>query len=189
MGISNKKHSVDWGKVIPLVVIGLGLLAIGLVAFSLLTSNNASEDISVVPVKVNFSAPKLTLYDLNGQQVNIADYRQDILLINNWATWCPPCKYEMPTLEKYYQEHAKQGFLLIGIEAGDPASDVAKFVKEYGISFPVLLDPDSKSMEAFGNDSLPSSYVIDHNGNVVLAWTGPISHAMLEKYVTPLMEQ
>ena len=79
--------------------------------------------------------------------------------------------------------------MLIGIEAGDSAEDVESFVDKYGINFPVLLDPNNKSLIAFHNDSLPSSYVVDHNGSVILAWTGPINRAMLEKYLTPLLEQ
>jgi peroxiredoxin len=79
--------------------------------------------------------------------------------------------------------------MLFGIEAGDSKKDVASFVDENRISFPILIDPNTKSLIAFHNDSLPSSYVIDHEGNVILAWTGPISRDMLEKYVTPLLEQ
>ncbi|MFZ2096691.1 MAG: TlpA disulfide reductase family protein [Anaerolineales bacterium] len=141
------------------------------------------------PSSVNFPAPDLTLNDLDGRKVNLSDYRQNIVLINNWATWCPPCRAEMPTLVKYFNEHADQGFTLIGIEAGDPMENVKSFVDRYGISFPVLLDPNNKSLIAFQNDSLPSSYVIDQDGNVILAWTGPINRDMLEKYLTPLLEQ
>jgi peroxiredoxin len=95
----------------------------------------------------------------------------------------------MPTLSSYYKAHSDHGFILFGIEAGDSKEQVEKFVDEYNLSFPILLDPNSKSMILFKNDNLPSSYVIDRNGNVVLAWTGPISREMLEKYVTPLLEQ
>jgi peroxiredoxin len=184
-----KKQKVNLGQIIPLVLIGLGLIVLGLVAIKVLTSGNFPTDYSVVPTVVNFPAPDLTLNDLNGRKVNLSDYRQQIVLINNWATWCPPCKEEMPTLLKYFNAHSDQGFLLIGIEAGDPVEDVVKFVDEYGLIFPVLLDPNNKSLIAFHNASLPSSYVIDHSGNVILAWTGPISQAMLEKYLTPLLEQ
>ncbi len=184
-----KKQKVNLGQIIPLVLIGLGLIVLGLVATKVLSSGNLPFDYSVVPSVVNFPAPDLTLNDINGNKVNLSDYRQQIVLINNWATWCPPCKEEMPTLLKYFKAHSDQGFMLIGIEAGDPAEDVAKFVDENGLSFLILLDPNNKSLIAFHNDSLPSSYVIDHGGNVILAWTGPINQAMLEKYLTPLLEQ
>jgi peroxiredoxin len=95
----------------------------------------------------------------------------------------------MPTLSKYFKAHKQQGFMLFGINAGDPKNDVTKFADEYQLKFPILLDPNTKALMLFRNDSLPSSYVIDHAGNVILAWTGPINLEMLEKYVTPLLEQ
>jgi cytochrome c biogenesis protein CcmG/thiol:disulfide interchange protein DsbE len=176
-------------QIIPLVLIGFGLVIIGLVLFRVLSVQKTAADYTVVPSKVSFPAPVLVLNDLNGNKVNIADYRQQIVMINNWAPWCPPCKAEMPTLAKYYKAHSDDGFMLFGIEAGDPKKDVAAFVEEYGITFPILIDPNTTSLTLFHNDSLPSSYVIDHNGNVILAWTGPISRDMLEKYVTPLLEK
>ncbi len=153
------------------------------------TTQASGVDVSVVPAQVSFPVPEIILNDLSGNKVDIADYRQQIVLINNWATWCPPCKAEMPTLAKYFKDHTDQGFTMFGIEAGDPREEVADFVQEYKVPFPVLIDPNNKSLILFHNDSLPSSYVVDHQGNVILAWTGPISRAMLEKYVTPLLEQ
>ena len=183
------KHKVDLGRLVPLLIIGLGLIAFGLALPGLLTKADSDDEFSVVPSRVNFKAPELALADLSGQKVNLADFREQIILVNNWATWCPPCKSEMPTLQKYFQEHARQGFILIGIEAGDTIEEVASFVSEHQLTFPIWLDPNEKSLAAFHNDSLPSSYVIDHDGTVVLAWTGPIGHAMLEKYLTPLLER
>ncbi len=177
-------------QLIPLLLIGVGLIIIGAVLPSFLTrGSTGTPEISVIPSSVNFAAPDLALSDLTGIKVSLSDYRQQILLVNNWATWCPPCKLEMPILQKYFEDHAQQGFVLIGIEAGDTQEDVMSFAQEYKLTFPILLDPDEKSLSAFRNDSLPSSYVINHEGNVVLAWTGPISLAMLEKYVTPLLEK
>jgi peroxiredoxin len=185
----NQSRNHKKSQIIPLVLIGVGLILIGLVVLRVLTSRDASSDYTVVPSAVYFPAPELSLNDLNGQVVRISDYRANIVLINNWATWCPPCKAEMPTLLNYYKQHAEQGFTLIGIEAGDPIEEVSSFVNRFGITFPILLDPNNKSLIAFRNDSLPSSYVIDHDGNVILAWTGPINKDMLEKYLTPLLEQ
>ena len=183
------KHYRKSVQIIPLLIIGVGLLVIGAVALSFILKDGGTEEFSVVPSVVNFPAPEITLNDLNGQAVSLSNYHQQIVLVNNWATWCPPCKSEMPTLLKYYQEHNSQGFMLIGIEAGDSEREVAAFVDQYRLTFPILLDPNSKSLISFQNDSLPSSYVIDRSGTVVLAWTGPISKFMLEKYVTPLLEQ
>ncbi len=143
----------------------------------------------VVPVKVNYPAPDLRLTDLDGSPVTLSDTRGKVTLVNNWATWCPPCQAEMPTLEKYYEEHRDQNFVIIAIESGEPADDVAVFVAQYGLTFPVWLDAQGLALDAFQNWELPSSYVIDAGGTVRLTWTGEISRAMLDKYVTPLLEK
>jgi peroxiredoxin len=179
--------------------IGVGLLLLGVVAGLLLArpqepgsspgiSFNSGER-SVVPVAVNYPAPALTLTGLDGQQASLADYQGQVILVNNWATWCPPCKAEMPTLQAYYADHRDQGFLLIGINAADPEEKVTQFVSDYRLTFPIWLDPQNMALEAFQNQSLPSSYVIDRQGLVRLAWTGEVSKAILEKYVTPLLEK
>jgi peroxiredoxin len=144
---------------------------------------------SVVPVKVNYLAPELALDDITGQPSALKDYEGQIILVNNWATWCPPCKAEMPAFEAFYTRHKDQGFVLIAVEAGEPAEEVAQFVKDYGLTFPVWLDPQTRSIRVFKNYNLPNSYVIDREGMVRFTWTGGISLENLEKYITPLIEE
>jgi peroxiredoxin len=173
---------------IPLVIIGLSLVIFGFVATGVIVKGGRVSEFSVTPVVVNFPAPQITLNNLAGERISISDFYQQVILINNWATWCPPCKDEMPFLEEYYKQHKDQGFVILGIDAGDSKGDVEAFVEDNNLTFPILLDPNNKSLIAFKNDYLPSSYVIDRNGTVVLAWTGPISREKLEKYITPIIE-
>jgi cytochrome c biogenesis protein CcmG, thiol:disulfide interchange protein DsbE len=189
MALPPSHTKIDLGRLVPLLLVGIGLVLIGVIATWYIVTQDPDDEFSVVPLAVNFPAPQLVFNDLNGNRVDLADYREQIVMVNNWATWCPPCKAEMPTLVKYFKAHSDQGFVLFGINAGDPKNDVARFVDDYQLSFPILLDPNTTALMLFRNDSLPSSYVIDHQGNVVLAWTGPINREMLEKYVTPLLEQ
>lgn len=163
-------------------------------AVILFSSGNAKNKLSsgasafsVYPVEVNFPAPELSLENINGRTESLADYHGEVVLVNNWATWCPPCKAEMPTLDAYYEKHAGEGFSIIAIEAGDSRDIVSQFVEQYKLQFPVWLDPDSASIRAFGNGTLPNSYVIDRMGTVRLAWTGEVNRAVLERYVTPLL--
>jgi cytochrome c biogenesis protein CcmG, thiol:disulfide interchange protein DsbE len=142
-----------------------------------------------VPMAVNYPAPQLALQNINGRSESLADFRQNVLLVNNWATWCPPCKAEMPTLEEYYEAHSVQNFMLIAIEAGDAQDAVSQFARSHDLKFRVWLDPDNASLAVFRNENLPNSYVIDKTGTVRYAWTGAISRAVLEKYVTPLMTE
>ena len=151
--------------------------------------SNAESLSSVEPVAVNFAAPELSLESLAGRTEALTDYRGSIVLVNNWATWCPPCKAEMPTLAAYYNEHKSEGFTIIAIEAGDPVNVVSPFVQNYNLKFPVWLDPNGASLRAFGNGTLPNSYVIDRSGTGRYAWTGEINREMLEKYLTPLLEE
>jgi len=174
-------------------VLGVGLILIGLAAFLMLlgtkdTEASQSVSRSVVPMEVTYPAPELSLQNVNGDTESLLGYRDKVVLVNNWATWCPPCKAEIPTLEAYYKAHSTDGFVIIGIEAGEPQNEVLEFVQGK-ITYPIWIDPESAAMNAFHNASLPSSYVIDREGNVRLAWVGEISQEMLEKHVTPLLTE
>ena len=175
-------------------ILGVGLVLIGLAAFMLLQgpkNTEATQSIpsSVTPVEVNYPAPELSLQTVNGKSESLIDYRDRVVLVNNWATWCPPCKAEIPTLQAYYETHANDGFVIVGIEAGEPQKDVLAFVQEHDMTYPVWFDLSGAAMNAFHNESLPSSYVIDRQGVVRYSWVGEISQEMLEKYVTPLLTE
>jgi len=95
----------------------------------------------------------------------------------------------MPTLQAYFDAHRGQNFTLVGIEAGEPVEQVADFVQQNRLTFPIWPDLDQKALDAFHNDNLPSSYVVDKTGQVRFTWVGAASREMLEKYVTPLLEE
>ena len=194
-GSKNSYKNSRKRNALPLALIGAGLILLAALAWVWLADASALEDSeaegfgSVVPVSVDYPAPELNLQDLSGAAVSLEGYRGQVVLVNNWAIWCPPCKAEMPVLQDYYLEHRDEGFTLIGIESGEPVDQVAAFVEEYGLSFPIWPDPAQSALAVFNNRSLPSSYVIDRDGQVRLAWTGAISMEMLEKYVTPLLNE
>lgn len=175
-----------------LLVIGVGLVLLAVAAFMAIP--RAQDEVQQIsraaePVSVNYPAPDVRLTDLENNPVALSDYLGQVVLYNAWATWCPPCKEEMPTLEAYYQDHKQEGFVVIAIEDGQPVDEVADFVKSYRLSFPVWPDLEWVATTAFKADVLPSSFVIDRTGQVVLSWTGPISREALEKYVTPVIRR
>ncbi len=177
--------------IITFIAGGIFLLGAGLIPLLVNAQQKALAGVTPIlpPVTTNFSAPQLALTDLQGNPVSLEEYRGQVILVNNWATWCPPCKIEMPELQAYYTAHAAQGFVIVAIESGEPADKVAAFVQEYGMTFPVWLDPHGAALETFQNWNLPSSYVIDRQGIVRYSWTGGVNQPTLEQYVTPLLEE
>ena len=177
-------------KFFPLLLLGLGALLIAASVYFLLQNTLPKSSVTTVPAKVNFTAPELTLMDIEGVSRSLVDYRGQVVLVNLWATWCPPCKEEMPALQSFYNKYKEQGFVVIAINDGDPTRDVLQFVKDYQLTFPVWLDPTYIATEqAFKTLTLPSSFVIDRTGTIQLQWVGGISLRALEQYVSPLIAE
>jgi len=179
-----------------LAFIGVGLLILGGLALLLLprSSENANREepqqfTPAVPIPVDFPAPELRLQQIDSKPVSLSDYKGQVVLVNNWAFWCPPCRAELPELQTFYEKHQNDAFTVIGIEAGGELADVQYHVDLYKLSFPVWLDPQTEALRAFRNGALPNSYVIDRQGTVRFAWNGPINLAMLEEYITPLIRE
>ncbi len=183
------------GEALGLAIAGFGAIVLGTAGIvALVTRSNDSTqqatDFSAIPAAVHYAAPPLALNDLDGAQRQLSDYRGQVVLINLWATWCPPCQAEMPLLQQFYERQRAQGFTVIAIEDGDPIGDVRSFVAKNSLTFPVWLDPAHLATDhAFRTASLPTSFVIDRVGEVRLTWLGAISSSNLEKYVTPLIEE
>jgi peroxiredoxin len=177
-------------KVFPLLLLGVGAILIGISAYFIFQDVALQSDFSTVPVTVNYPAPDLTLMDTQGISHSLADYRGQVVLVNLWATWCPPCKEEMPALQSFYNQHKDQGFVVIAINDGDPTPDVLQFVEDYKLTFPVWLDPTYIATEqAFKTLNLPSSFVIDRDGTIRLQWVGGISRKTLDKHLSPLITE
>jgi len=180
-------------KYLPLILIGLGLVVIIGIILSLPKTQGSSPErndvLILAPIEVDQPAPELTLYDLDGNEVSLSDFIGEVVLLNNWATWCPPCRQEMPEFKAYYDQHRQEGFKILAVEAGEPENEVRSFVEAAGLNFVFLLDPENQSLVTFQNTSLPNSYVIDRRGHLRLAWLGAINGPTLEKYVTPLLKE
>ncbi len=143
----------------------------------------------VLPMETDMPVPDLALLDMEGKPVSLSDHYGKVVLVNIWAIWCPPCRAELPTLQEYYEDHRRQNFVVIGIDAGDEVEDILYHVKLFKLTFPNWQDPGKEATRAFEAFYLPSSYVIDRTGRVRLTWTGAANRDMLEQYVTPFLEK
>ncbi|HVO61687.1 MAG TPA: TlpA disulfide reductase family protein [Terriglobales bacterium] len=114
------------------------------------------------------SAPEFSLESLDGRTVHLADFRGKGVLLNFWATWCQPCKIEMPWFEELQKEYGSQGLQVVGIAMDDASKeDIAKFAKEMGVNYPILLGKESVGDAYGGVQFLPSTFFIDRDGKVV----------------------
>jgi peroxiredoxin len=147
--------------------------------------NNASAP------QAGFKAPDFTLKTPSGQTYTLSELKGRAILVNLWATWCPPCRAEMQTIEKIYQEYKAQGLMVLGVNMtyqDDPFS-VVPFMKEFGLTFPVLLDETGDMAHVYQLRSLPSSYFIDRSGVIAkIVIGGPMSEALLRTIIEEILK-
>jgi len=115
---------------------------------------------------VNESAPDFTLPGDGGQAVSLSDLRGQVVMINFWASWCGPCRQEMPLLEQIHQRYESLGFTLLGVNVEENSSDAKAFLEDRPVSFPILFDPDNGVSKLYDVIAMPSTVLIDRQGNV-----------------------
>jgi peroxiredoxin len=121
---------------------------------------------------VGSQAPTFTLTGLDGKSHSLAEYRGQVVLINFWATWCIPCRAEMPELETAYKKHRANGVVVLGIDWKESRETVQAFIEERQVTYPILLDSDGRAYNAFQVPALPQTYVLDRQGKIVVMRTG-----------------
>jgi len=117
-------------------------------------------------------APDFVLTDLEGKKVELSSLKGKVVLLNFWATWCPSCRAEMPSLNKLYEGLRSQGFEVVGISTDGSADEVKEYVKQKGLSFRIVMDDKREVSRKYRVFSLPTSFLIDKKGNVVEKFFG-----------------
>lgn len=152
--------------------------------------SDASADIPENPLQGQM-APAFTLRDTNGRKVSLSDYKGKAVIVDFWATWCAPCKVEIPWLEKFHDQYASQGLEILGVSEDDldldnkaklaqEKQDIATKAAQMKINYPVLIDDVSVSKPYGGVDGLPTTFFIDRNGKVVASTLGLVSRDEIE---------
>jgi peroxiredoxin len=108
-----------------------------------------------------------TLSDLSGKKVSLSQYRGKVVFLNFWATWCPPCRAEMPSMERLYQKLKGQGLVVLAVDLQEDLKSVQKFVAEHKLTFTVLLDSDGRVGTTYGARSIPTSYIVGRDGSAL----------------------
>jgi peroxiredoxin len=113
-----------------------------------------------------------SLRDTSGALARLSDQRGKIVLLNFWATWCPPCREEMPAIDSLWKSTKDKGFTVMGISLGEEPRTVKDFVSRHGYGFPILVDPRGELGSAFGIRSIPTTYILDKTGKAIAGKVG-----------------
>jgi peroxiredoxin len=128
---------------------------------------------------------------VQGDTLKLKEQRGKAVMVNFWATWCPPCREEMPAMERLYRRHQARGFVLLAVSVDTDAALVKPFLTQHKLTFPVALDANMELANAYGVRALPASFLIDREGNLAAlalgprAWDNNAAHALVERLLAP----
>lgn len=138
--------------------------------------------------QVGFAAPDFSLETLDGETMSLSDLRGQAVLVNFWATWCPPCRQEMPAIQQLYEQYRDQDFTVLAVDLQESEAQVVAFTGQMGLTFPILIDPGGQVFSQYGVRALPSTFFVDPNGVIQeIALGGPLAPAYLESQVVSLL--
>jgi thiol-disulfide isomerase/thioredoxin len=133
------------------------------------------------------AAPVFALHDDRGHAASLTDYRGKIVVMNLWASWCPPCRAEMPDLQRLAAQYGNHGVVVVGVNQGESASRASDFAKSLGITFPIWIDDSQQYGRVYAALGLPTTVVIGRDGNVVKGFDGALTLGQMRDAVGPLV--
>jgi len=157
---------IYWVKY-AVIILGMFLGVILILKNSSAESRNETLSLGVQEYATPVEAVDFTLKDLDNKKISLKNYRGRVVMLNFWATWCTPCRLEMPSMEKLHRQFKDKGFVVLAVAAGEKAEGVTAFVKEYHITFYTLLDTDQGVAEEYKVWALPTTYFINAEGKII----------------------
>jgi len=133
------------------------------------------------------AAPDFTVTDIDGKKLALSDFKGKVVLLNFWATWCAPCRAEIPAFVEMQQKNGPQGFQVIGISMDDEAKPVREFYQKFNMNYPVAIGDDKLAQSFGGVLGLPISFLIDREGRIAAKYIGAADVAVIEKTVADLL--
>lgn len=136
-------------------------------------------------------APQMLGQKLEGGSVSLADYKDKVVLVDFWATWCAPCVKVMPDMQKLHDKYADRGFAVVGVSIDEEGAEKVKpFLAKKRFTYPILVDTDKNTplWKAFGVHAIPAVFLINRDGQIVQQWTGKVDKKEVEKAITALLE-
>ena len=155
-------------------------LAIGVMGTTTATSRSGKE-------LVGKKAPSFVAPKVGGQLVSLENYKNKPLVLNFWASWCPPCRDETPGMERIWRKYEDQGVVILGINVQDREKEAERYISEFGVTFSNALDLDGSITVDYGVTGLPVTFFIDNDSVVTGRWVGSISEDRLDNWVSNLI--
>jgi cytochrome c biogenesis protein CcmG/thiol:disulfide interchange protein DsbE len=163
----------------------VGLLLI--VALLVAGCSAASEASAKQGVSQGRYALDFTLEALDGNEASLSDYAGSVVLVNFWATWCPPCRDEIPHFEEASRMYRDEGLVVLGVNFQESAAEVEPFVERLGVTYPILLDESGRVAKEYRAVGLPTSVLVDRDGVIQVRHSGYLSEGQLERYLSKLL--
>lgn len=169
-----------------------GLMALSLilsVTWIMMSRVSEQADPSTAPPapRAGFRAPDFTLATLDGETMTLSDLQGKAVLINFWATWCPPCRAELPAIQATYERYADQGFVVLAVDMAESPQTVATFAQQFGLSFPIPLDQDGQVAARYRVRAIPTSFFVDREQVVRSVFTGPMNGPLIEDRLSQIL--
>jgi len=156
---------------------------------------DALEKMQIDAPKARLPAPSFQINDLTGKPVRLGDYDGRVILLNFWATWCIPCREEMPALQQLWEKFRDHGFTIIAISADSDTAAVEKFVAKTSLTYPVLMDMDNSVQSAYEVMAIPMTYLISHDGKLsgrimgIRDWASPEAFELIDALLLQKAEE
>lgn len=187
---ATERKTPRWVKYILIIAFAIGvggLVTEQEIEVPLVKGGEKLAPASEVGIKVGMLAPDFALLDLEGNEVKLSDFRGQTVMINFWATWCPPCRDEMPLMEAAYREKADQGFVVLAVSMDDDHNEVTQFVRDHGLTFPVVLDEGRRVSLLYRVRSIPTTFIVDKDGAIRDIQVGAMDRKLILKKLAPIM--
>jgi len=164
-----------------------GWLAAGLIAILVLALLGYGLTTTQASLQVGSPAPEVDLTALDGSSLNLADQRGRVVVINFFASWCPPCREEAAGVQQVWNDYQLRGVQFYGIAYKDAASPAQAFLNEFGVTYPSAIDPGSRTARAYGITGVPETFVIDQQGQLARHFPGPVTREQLSQELEKLV--
>jgi peroxiredoxin len=162
---------------------GLGILILFVMGgWDQITGAASAYELSKSALRVGFPAPDFELDTISGEKVRLSDLRGSTVIINFWATWCEPCKAEMPLFQERFTRYTPK-LRVLAVNFEEPENDVKAFIDKLGLTFDILLDPRAAAQELYKVHGYPTTYFVDRDGIIQVQHMGTISDHQLDKYL------